>query len=97
MADKIRVEVVYASPEQQTILNLVLPANSTIRDAIVASKLFGESIENLAVGIFGRQRELDNILKNGDRVEIYRPLINDPKLARWQRAQRDRKAKGTKK
>ena len=91
--NNIKIEIAYAAPQQQTILQLVLPSASTIRDAIVCAKLFGENIDALPVGIYGKIRTLNTILQDGDRVEIYRPLLNDPKDARKQRVRRDRKQK----
>lgn len=97
MATPINIEVVYATPTKQSIVNLILQEGNTIKDAIIASKLYTEPFDNLAVGIFGKQRSLDHVLENGDRVEIYSPLFIDPKLARQKRVQKERKQKGTKK
>ncbi len=84
------VEVVYALAERQVILALVVPANATIKDVIEQSGLLKQFPEiDLAknkVGIFGKLGKLTDILHAGDRVEIYRPLIADPKEVRKQRA-----------
>ncbi|MDO9213827.1 MAG: RnfH family protein [Methylococcales bacterium] len=84
------IEVAYATDEQQVIVALELPENSTVETAINASGLLTRfpEIELSAVGIFGKACELHQLLKTGDRVEIYRPLHNDPKEARRQRAKK---------
>ena len=91
MADKlIDVEVAYAKPEQQEIVALKMPEGTTAEQAILASNLLNRFPEidgaDLKVGIFGSVCKLDRPLRQDDRVEIYRPLINDPKEARRQRA-----------
>ena len=91
MADKlIDVEVAYAKPEQQEIVALKMPEGTTAEQAIQASGLLNRFPEidgaDLKVGIFGSVCKLDRPLRQGDRVEIYRPLIHDPKEARRQRA-----------
>ena len=86
----INVEVAYATPEQQAIIALTLPDGATVEHAIHASGLLARFADiDLAenkVGIFGAVCALDQPLKNADRVEIYRPLLFDPKEARRQRA-----------
>ena len=88
--DLLEVEVVYARPEQQLLIQVSVPAGSTARDAIVRSNIFSDAsgldVETLAVGIFARRVTLDYILKAGDRVEIYRPLTMSPVEARRWRA-----------
>lgn len=94
MADpeSISIEVVYALPDEQCCLNLTLPKGSTLRQAIEASGILDRYPQiDLAVnkvGMFGRLRRLQDRLRDGDRVEIYRPLIADPKEARRRRAAR---------
>lgn len=90
MLELMRIEVAYAKAEQQVIVVLDLPENSTVEAAINASGLLARfpEIELSAVGIFGKASELHQLLKTGDRVEIYRPLHNDPKEARRQRAKK---------
>ncbi|MGP4123654.1 MAG: RnfH family protein [Sodalis sp. (in: enterobacteria)] len=94
MAD-IRVEVFYALPECQYLRQLVLKEGSTLEQAIRASGLLALRREiNLdvnKVGIFSRSAKLKDALSDGDRVEIYRPLLIDPKELRRQRADRVRK------
>lgn len=90
MSDSIHVEVVYALPERQEIVPLTLPAGATLKDALVASRLLDKYPEiDLARGKFGiysKLAKLDTVLRERDRVEIYRPLIADPKEVRKQRA-----------
>jgi uncharacterized protein len=84
------LEVAYANPEQQVIVALKMPEGVTVEQAIDASGLLSRFPEingaNLKAGIFGCVCGLDQPLRQGDRVEIYRPLIHDPKEARRQRA-----------
>ncbi|MEI7996521.1 MAG: RnfH family protein [Methylococcaceae bacterium] len=84
------VEVAYAKPEQQEIVALKMPEGTTAEQAILASGLLNSFPEidgaDLKVGIFGSVCKLDRPLRQDDRVEIYRPLIHDPKEARRQRA-----------
>ena len=86
----IRVEVVYATSGRQELVSLEMCDGSTLADAITESGL-AEMFDNFVVdpsrvGIFGQKSTLDQILRDGDRVEIYRPLIADPKEVRRQRA-----------
>ena len=86
----IDVEVAYATPEQQVIVALKLPEDATVEQAIHVSELLGRFPEiestDLKAGIFGSICKLDQTLRQADRVEIYRPLIHDPKEARRHRA-----------
>ena len=86
----IDVEVAYATPEQQVIVSLKMPAGATVEQAITASGVLIRFPEidaiNLKTGIFGSVCKLDQSLKQADRVEIYRSLIHDPKEARRHRA-----------
>ena len=88
----VEFEVAYANPEEQVIVALEMPEDATIRDAIQASgllKRFPElALSELNAGIFGVVCKLDQIIGEGDRIEIYRPLVHDPKEARRQRALR---------
>lgn len=91
MANEIRVEVAYARPEQQVILPLKLAAGATAEEAIRRSGVLEKFPEiDLAVnkvGIFSKLSKLDTVLRDKDRVEIYRPLIADPKEVRRKRAE----------
>ena len=86
----IAIEVAYATSEQQVLIALSLPKGATVAQAITASGLLNQfpEIDSAAIkaGIFGSVCKLDQLLKQGDRVEIYRPLRHDPKEARRQRA-----------
>jgi putative ubiquitin-RnfH superfamily antitoxin RatB of RatAB toxin-antitoxin module len=86
----IAIEVAYATPEQQVIVALDMPEGTTVEQAIQASGLLNRfpeiSATDLKIGIFGSVCKLDQPLTQADRVEIYRPLIHDPKEARRQRA-----------
>lgn len=92
---EIRVEVVYALPERQYVRQVRLAAGSNVEQAILASGLLElRSDIDLAsnkVGIYSRPAKLSDVLNDGDRVEIYRPLIADPKELRRQRAEKAKK------
>jgi putative ubiquitin-RnfH superfamily antitoxin RatB of RatAB toxin-antitoxin module len=86
----IDVEVAYATPEKQRIVKLSVEDGCTVEEAIVRSGIRDEfpglEVNPAAVGIFSRKVSLDHRLRDGDRVEIYRPLIADPKESRRRRA-----------
>jgi len=86
----INVEVAYALAEKQLIIPLQLIKGSTVDQAILSSKLLSHfsdiNLTQVHVGIFGQVCQLNKVLMPGDRVEIYRPLICDPKQARRNRA-----------
>ena len=90
MSESINVEVIYALPERQEVIRLRLPEGSTLQQAVAASGLLQRHPEIEAsgckVGIFGKLSKPDTPLRDLDRVEIYRPLIADPKEVRKQRA-----------
>lgn len=89
---KIAVEVVFALPERQTLRRVQLPAGSTVEDALAASGL-AEEFRNAGsgrVGIYGKAVPAGTVLRDGDRLEIYRPLRADPKDLRRVRAARKR-------
>lgn len=90
MPELLTVEVIYALPTKQQLIGLKLPPGSTVRQAIDASGLLPKYPEiDLAknkIGIFAKLTKLDAALRDHDRVEIYRPLIADPKEVRKQRA-----------
>ena len=93
MAETIRVEVAYALPTQQFLRALTLPREATVRSAIEASGVLAlfPAIDLAVdrVGVWNRVAALDAPLRDGDRVEIYRPLQVDPKEVRRQRAVRE--------
>jgi len=90
--DEIRVEVAYALPEKQYLQRVTLSEGATVEEAINASGLLELRPDiNLAknkVGIFSRPVKLADAVQDGDRVEIYRPLIADPKELRRKRAEK---------
>ena len=89
-ADKIPVEVAYALPEKQVILALDVVPEATLEEVIRASGILEQFPEidlgKNKVGVFGKLVKPGDLLHAGDRVEIYRPLIADPKQVRKQRA-----------
>lgn len=91
---KIRVAVVYALPEVQTIVELELQQGATVADALTASRLQeilpGNSFTGIRIGVWGAPVLPDTELRDRDRVEIYRELVADPKQVRRQRARRQR-------
>ncbi|MGN6666187.1 MAG: RnfH family protein [Trinickia sp.] len=96
MRVSLNVEVCYARADDQTLIALTLPAGATVRDALAASEIARKHPEidmaTAKIGIFGKLTTLDTTLADHDRVEIYRPLIVDPKLARQRRVEKTRRA-----
>ncbi|EAW1758118.1 RnfH family protein [Salmonella enterica subsp. enterica serovar Montevideo] len=92
MPDKLVVEVAYALPEKQYLQRVTLEEGATVEEAIRASGLLELRTDiDLAknkVGIYSRPVKLTDTVQDGDRVEIYRPLIADPKVLRRQRAEK---------
>jgi putative ubiquitin-RnfH superfamily antitoxin RatB of RatAB toxin-antitoxin module len=90
----LRVEVAYCpGPGQTDLQALVLAAGATVADAVQASGVLarhGLDASALKLGVWGRPRPAETLLRDRDRVEIYRPLTVDPKEARRQRYQRHR-------
>ena len=91
MSNSIRIEVVYALPDQQILLTQLVSAGTTVADAVKISGLLDKHPEiDLTVnklGIFGKLTKPDVVLRDKDRIEIYRPLIADPKEVRRKRAE----------
>ncbi|OJY23980.1 Persistence and stress-resistance antitoxin PasI [Pandoraea cepalis] len=94
MPGEVNVEVCYALPAEQTIVALTLPQGATMREAIERSGLlqrFPElDMSRMKAGVFGKLRALDAAVEDGDRIEIYRALKADPKLARQRRVEKVR-------
>lgn len=84
MAGTIRVELLRAWPRRHELHVLDLPRGATVADAIAAARLAGPDHTGLAV--FGERVDADRVLADGDRVELLRPLVADPKEARRRRA-----------
>ena len=88
-AETLNVEVCYASDAAQFLRALRVPAGTTIEQAIALSGVLQEvpaiDLALMQVGIYAKKKTLDTVLREHDRVEIYRPLIADPKHARRRR------------
>lgn len=85
MAENVNIQVIYAVPGGRDLVDLSLPADSTLKQAVEASGLLskhGLNAETSKFGIYGKQAKPDAVLRERDRVEIYRPLIADPKEMR---------------
>lgn len=86
----ITVELIYALPDQQNLISLTVERGTTVKQAIDKSGILTQypeiAIHQAKVGIFSKAISLDTILREGDRIEIYRPLKIDPKQARRKKA-----------
>ena len=86
----IRVEVAYALPDRQVVIPVRVRLGATLIEAVLRSgivDLFPEiDLDRNKLGVFGRVAAADRILAKGDRVEIYRPLMTDPRQLRKLRA-----------
>ena len=82
----MNIQVVYANPARQFWVYISVPEGATVRDAVMRSDVLRQfpeiDLETQKLGIFGKLSSLDTPLADGDRVEIYRPLIADPKLVK---------------
>ncbi|MDH3694442.1 MAG: RnfH family protein [Gammaproteobacteria bacterium] len=89
---KIRVEVAYALPDEQCLVEVQIDLGSTARYAIAQSGLLLKfphiDLSSQKIGVFSRFIDVSTVLSDGDRVEIYRPLEISPKKARRLRARR---------
>jgi len=90
MAEMINIEVAWGDPEKQVLLALEVEAGTTLVEAIelsgIRDQVPGMEIDAAHLGIFSRKKPPGFVLREGDRVEIYRPLIADPKEIRRKRA-----------
>jgi putative ubiquitin-RnfH superfamily antitoxin RatB of RatAB toxin-antitoxin module len=88
--EMICVEVAYATPTRQFLQEVEVAPDATVAEAIEASGVLAQfpeiDLTRNTVGVFSERRVLDDPLRQGDRVEIYRPLIADPKAMRRKRA-----------
>lgn len=95
MPDEILVEVAYALPEKQVIIAIKVPARFNVKQVIeksgIQKKIPSIDLSKNKVGIFGKKTTLDHLLSDRDRIEIYRPLILDPKEMRRKRAAKKNK------
>lgn len=91
--ESITVEVVYASADGHVIRSVSLPDESTVQQAIEGSGILARvpeiDLKTNKVGVYGKVCKLDHKLRDGDRIEIYRPLIADPKAARKKKDAKD--------
>lgn len=92
MAEVINVEVFYAAPLREYSRALAVAPGTTIGQAIAQSGLLqdipGIDLALQPVGIFGKKRPLDTVLRERDRIEIYRPLVADPSESRRRRSEK---------
>ena len=98
MSDSISVEVAYALPDKQRIVKLDVKPGTTALEAVTLSKLdevFDELVvgSDLKIGVWGKAATADRVLAAGERVEIYRPLLVDPKEVRKARAAKAKAAR----
>jgi uncharacterized protein len=86
----LRVEVVFGLPDEQVLLSLTVEEGTTVGQVIersgIANRFTGIGAAPARVGIFGKRARLDTPVRDGDRIEIYRPLTADPKEVRRARA-----------
>ena len=89
MLAPVAIRVAYATREEQVIIELSVPDGTTIQEAIQRSGILNRypdiDLRRQGVGVFGQARALDYCPRTGDRIEIYRPLVLDPKEARRKR------------
>ena len=95
--ETFEIEVAYALPDEQVLLKAQVEQGATVLTGIEQSGILKKFPQidphKDAVGIFGKKSKLDALLSAGDRIEIYRPLIADPKEARKKRAAKGRPMK----
>ncbi len=88
------VEVAYATPRNQVIAEVEVPEGCSARQAALSSGLDAQfddlDLAQVPLGVFGKKVDDDYTLSNGERVELYRPLLIDPKEARRARANKNR-------
>jgi putative ubiquitin-RnfH superfamily antitoxin RatB of RatAB toxin-antitoxin module len=96
-AERIAIEVACAEAGRQTVVALEVPAGSTAGEALVMSGIFGRhpgiDARDCGVGIFGQEVPRDRVLRAGDRVEVLRPLAEDPRERRRRLAREGRSMK----
>ena len=95
--ERAHVEVVYAAPDQQWQLELDVPVGTTLRGVLERARVFERLSaavqQGMSYGIFGVPCGPDTVVGDGDRIEIYRPLVDDPKAIRRRRGVRPRARK----
>lgn len=94
MSERFHVEVVFAESDKQILLDVVVEPGTTVAEVIAASgieqRFDTENLDSFPVGIWGRVVDRGHEVQSGDRVEIYRPLVIDPRKARRQLAEAGR-------
>ena len=99
MSENIVIEVAYALPEKQRIIKLEVSPGTTALEAVTQSGIdtFFDDLTlgpDLTLGVWGKSTTHDRVLQSGERVEIYRPLLVDPKAVRKARAEKAKAARG---
>ncbi len=93
----LNIEVAYALPEKQFLLPVKVANGATIEDVIIASGILSLradiDLKKNKVGIYSRPAKLGDLVQDGDRIEIYRPLLADPKELRRKRAEKSKETK----
>ncbi len=93
----IQVEVVYGLAEEQALLSVDVPNDSEVKEVILASNILEQfpeiDLDKVKVGLFGKLTKMDQMVRARDRIEIYRPLIADPKEVRKRRAAEGKRLK----
>lgn len=88
-AELLNIEVCYASDDLQFLQALQVPAGTTIAAALALSDLPARlpqlDVQTALLGLYGKKKSADTVLREHDRIEVYRPLIADPKQARRRR------------
>ncbi len=91
MTEKINIEVVYALPDEQILFKKAVSEGATVMEGIQASGVLEKypalDLATHKLGIFGKLTKADAVLRDRDRIEIYRPLLADPKEVRRRRAE----------
>ncbi|MDN3651685.1 RnfH family protein [Thalassotalea ponticola] len=89
---QVSIEVVYALPNEQTLMSLLVDEGATVEQAIAESGICHQypeiDLQVNKVGIWNKAVKLQQVVQDGDRIEIYRPLIADPKEVRKRRAEK---------
>lgn len=89
----IPIEVIYALAKKPVVIHCQLPSRTTVFDAIKASGIlltYPIDIKTYSIGIYGKLVTLDQCVQPGDRIEIYQPLVADPKEIRRRRANKQK-------
>ncbi|WP_092486237.1 RnfH family protein [Candidatus Ichthyocystis hellenicum] len=98
--ESLNVKMVYALREEAVIISLSVPVGSTIEDVIKMSGILDRfpeiDLDQQKVGVYGRLSDLSAAVHDGDRVEIYRPILVDPKEVRRLRANKVLLSRGSK-